>query len=62
MISRSFYGTLSAHHLLTSLGKLQVPALDLAAKYSELSEALRNEVVERIDDEYGLGLSTVVCR
>ena len=36
------------------LGKLQVPALDLAAKYSELSEALRNEVVERIDDEYGL--------
>ncbi|MGI9471980.1 MAG: SPFH domain-containing protein [Rubripirellula sp.] len=36
------------------LGKLQVPALDLAAKYTELSEALRHEVVERIDDEYGL--------
>lgn len=36
------------------LGKLQVPALDLAAKYSELSESLRKEVVERIDDEYGL--------
>ena len=36
------------------LGKLQVPALDLAAKYTELSEALRKEVVERIDDEYGL--------
>ncbi|MDG2220370.1 MAG: SPFH domain-containing protein [Rubripirellula sp.] len=36
------------------LGKLQVPALDLAAKYSELSESLREEVVERIDDEYGL--------
>jgi membrane protease subunit (stomatin/prohibitin family) len=36
------------------LGKLQVPALDLASKYTELSEALRSEVVERIDDEYGL--------
>ena len=36
------------------IGKLQIPALDLAAKYSELSEALRGEVVERIDDEYGL--------
>lgn len=36
------------------LGKLNVPALDLAAKYSELSEALRMEVVQRIDDEYGL--------
>ncbi len=36
------------------LGKLQVPALDLAAKYNELGEALRSEVVERIDDEYGL--------
>lgn len=36
------------------LGKLQIPALDLAAKYSELSESLRAEVVERIDDEYGL--------
>lgn len=36
------------------LGKLQIPALDLAAKYSELSESLRDEVVERIDDEYGL--------
>lgn len=36
------------------LGKLQVPALDLAARYSELSESLRLEVVQRIDDEFGL--------
>ena len=36
------------------LAKLQVPALDLAAKYRELSESLRLEVCERIDDEYGL--------
>jgi membrane protease subunit (stomatin/prohibitin family) len=36
------------------LGKRQIPALDLAAKYSELSEALRAEVIQRIDDEYGL--------
>jgi membrane protease subunit (stomatin/prohibitin family) len=36
------------------LAKLQVPALDLAAKYRELGESLRKEVCERIDDEYGL--------
>ena len=36
------------------LGKLQIPALDLAARYSELSESLRLEVVQRIDDEFGL--------
>ena len=36
------------------LAKLQVPALEFASKYVELSEALRREVCERIDDEYGL--------
>jgi membrane protease subunit (stomatin/prohibitin family) len=36
------------------LGKLQIPALDFASKYTELSESLRREVVQRIDDEYGL--------
>ncbi len=36
------------------LGELQIPALDLAAKYSEISETLRKAVCERIDDEYGL--------
>ncbi|HEX6241545.1 MAG TPA: SPFH domain-containing protein, partial [Polyangiales bacterium] len=36
------------------LGEAQVAALDLASKYSELSELLRKRVCERIDDEYGL--------
>lgn len=36
------------------IGEQQIPALDLAAKYTELSETLRQKVVERIDDEYGL--------
>jgi membrane protease subunit (stomatin/prohibitin family) len=36
------------------LGEAQVAALDLASKYSELSELLRKKVCERIDDEYGL--------
>ncbi|MFQ5463673.1 MAG: SPFH domain-containing protein [Phycisphaerae bacterium] len=36
------------------LGESHIAALDLAAKYAELSEALRKNVVERVDDEYGL--------
>jgi len=36
------------------LGEANVPALDLAARYRELSEQLRRKVVERVDDEYGL--------
>lgn len=36
------------------IAKLQIPALDLASKYLEISENLRKEVCERIDDEYGL--------
>ncbi len=36
------------------LAQLQMPALDLATKYVELSEQLRQAVCERIDDEYGL--------
>jgi membrane protease subunit (stomatin/prohibitin family) len=36
------------------LAKLRMPVLDLATKYVELSEQLRQEVCERIDDEYGL--------
>jgi membrane protease subunit (stomatin/prohibitin family) len=31
-----------------------ISVLDLAERYSELSEELRRQVVERIDDEYGL--------
>lgn len=38
------------------LGNAGISALDLAAKYQELSEQLRKNVVERIDDEYGLNV------
>jgi len=34
----------------------EIAALDLAENYRELSEQLRHQVVERIDDEYGLDL------
>jgi membrane protease subunit (stomatin/prohibitin family) len=36
------------------IGRSQIAALDLAARYRELSEDLRKLVVERVDDEYGL--------
>lgn len=36
------------------LGESKIAALDLAAQYSNLSEMLRKQVCERIDDEYGL--------
>ncbi len=36
------------------LGEAEIPALDLASKYGELSAKLRAAVVERVDDEYGL--------
>jgi membrane protease subunit (stomatin/prohibitin family) len=36
------------------LGQAKIAALDLAANYRELSEQLRGQVRERIDDEYGL--------
>ena len=36
------------------LGESKVAALDLAGKYSEFSDQLRAQVVERVDDEYGL--------
>lgn len=36
------------------LGKANIPVLDLAARYQQLSDALRKLVCERIDDEYGL--------
>ncbi|MCB1057107.1 MAG: SPFH domain-containing protein [Acidobacteria bacterium] len=38
------------------LGEAKIAALDLAANYGELGEALRKKVQERIDDEYGLEL------
>jgi membrane protease subunit (stomatin/prohibitin family) len=36
------------------VGKAEIPILDLAARYGELSEELRRLVVARIDGEYGL--------
>ncbi len=36
------------------IGESQIAALDLVAKYQELSASLRERVVERVDDEYGL--------
>ena len=36
------------------LGESQVAALELASKYREMSEELREQVKEKIDDEYGL--------
>jgi len=51
------------HELLRSIintafadvvAKAEIPILDLAASYQDLSERLRQAVVARIDDEYGL--------
>jgi hypothetical protein len=36
------------------VGKAEIPILDLAARYGELSDELRRMVVARIDGEYGL--------
>ena len=38
------------------LGQAKIAALDLAAKYGELSEALRLKVMERVSQDYGLDL------
>ena len=38
------------------LGESKIAALDLASNYRELSEQLRTEVLERVDDEYGLDI------
>jgi membrane protease subunit (stomatin/prohibitin family) len=36
------------------VAKSEIPVLDLASSYAELSEKVRRLVVERVDDEYGL--------
>ena len=36
------------------VAKSEIPVLDLASHYADLSEQLRALVVERVDDEYGL--------
>lgn len=38
------------------IGQSQIAALDLASNYRGLSDRLREQVVERVDDEYGLDL------
>lgn len=38
------------------VGRSGIAALDLARRYQELSEEVRKEVQERIDDEYGLDI------
>ena len=37
-----------------ALADLQIPALDLASRYEELANTIRERVVEQIDDEFGL--------
>jgi len=49
---RSMIGT----SLADMLGEGKIAALDLASRYTEMSERLRAAVVERVDDEYGLDL------
>lgn len=38
------------------LGEANVAALDLASRYGDFSEQLRQAVIERVDDEYGLDI------
>ncbi len=42
------------------LAKANVPALDLATRYTEYSETLRKAVQEKIDDEYGLEIPQMI--
>src|SRR5262245_13798444 len=42
------------------VGKAEIPVLDLASRYGELSEELRRMVAERIDGEWGLEIPQLV--
>jgi membrane protease subunit (stomatin/prohibitin family) len=42
------------------VAKSEIPVLDLAANYADLSEEVRRVVLERIDDEYGLEVPQLV--
>jgi membrane protease subunit (stomatin/prohibitin family) len=42
------------------LSQAEIPALDMAKKYTEIAQKLRQLVQEKIDDEYGLELSQLV--
>ncbi|MEM6471652.1 MAG: SPFH domain-containing protein [Planctomycetota bacterium] len=43
-----------------AVAELQIPALDLASRYHELAAKIRENLVEQIDDEYGLDCPKLV--
>ena len=43
-----------------AVAELEIPALDLASRYSEIADNVRDRVVEQIDDEYGLDCTQLV--
>ena len=43
-----------------AVAELQISALDLAQRYSEVAKTVQEKVVEQIDDEYGLNLPKLV--
>jgi membrane protease subunit (stomatin/prohibitin family) len=45
-----------SHTFADVIANAEIPVMDLAANYVGLSESLRNAVVQRVDDEYGLDL------
>ncbi len=45
-----------SHTFADVIANADIPVMDLAANYTGLSEALRQAVVQRVDDEYGLDL------
>ena len=42
------------------IGRMNIAALDLASRYSQIATELRSAVVEQIDDEYGLDLPQLI--
>jgi len=42
------------------IGKAKISALDLASNYRDLSEQLRKTAIERVDDEYGLDIPSLI--
>jgi len=45
-----------SHTFADLIGNAEIPVLDLASNYAGLSEALRRDAVQRVDDEYGLDI------
>ncbi|MEO1615512.1 MAG: SPFH domain-containing protein [Planctomycetota bacterium] len=43
-----------------AVAELKIPALDLASRYQELADTVREKLVEQIDDEYGLDCPRLV--